>query len=154
CDEPRLFVTVLRMLAQVPARFGHYGCIGNHELFVGLDVVRRAYDRSPVQLLEDQSVRLGGLRLAGIGYAMRGLSPRLSLPDVPLQLDEALAERRADEPTTTVLLAHHPHVIGQTMGRKIALTLSGHTHGGQLGFRDGSAIERFYPYARGHYLIP
>jgi predicted MPP superfamily phosphohydrolase len=154
CDEPRLFLTVLRLLAQVPVRYGHFGCIGNHELFLGLDVVRRAYDRAPVQLLEDESVRLGGLRLAGIGYAMRGRSPRLSLPDVPLQLDEALRERGEGEPTSTVLLAHHPHVIGKTAGRNIALTISGHTHGGQLGFRDGSAIERFYPYARGHYLLP
>lgn len=154
CDEPRLFATVLRLIGQVPTRFGHFGCIGNHELFVGLDVVRRAYDRSPVQLLEDESVRLGGLRLAGIGYAMRGRSPRLSLPDVPLQLDEALAQRRQDEPTATVLLAHHPHIIEKTQGRNIALTLSGHTHGGQLGLGDGSAIERFYPYARGLYRMP
>lgn len=154
CDEPKLFATVLRLIGQVPTRFGHFGCIGNHELFLGLDVVRRAYDRSPVQLLEDESVRLGGLRLAGIGYAMRGRSPRLSLPDVPLQLDEALAQRRSDEPTATVLLAHHPHVIEKTAGRNIALTLSGHTHGGQLGIGDGSAIERLYPYARGLYRAP
>lgn len=154
CDEPRLFATVLRLIGQVKTRFGHFGCIGNHELFVGLDVVQRAYDRSPVQLLDDESVRLGGLRLAGVGYAMRGRSPRLSLPDVPAQLDEALSQRRPDEPTATVLLAHHPHVIEKTLGRNIALTLSGHTHGGQLGLGDGSAIERFYPYARGLYRAP
>ena len=50
---------MLRMLAQVPTRLGHFGSIGNHELFMGLDVVRRAYDRAPVQLLEEESVRLG-----------------------------------------------------------------------------------------------
>jgi predicted MPP superfamily phosphohydrolase len=154
CDEPKLFGTVLRLLAQVPARLGHFGCIGNHELFVGLDVVRRAYDRSPVRLLEDDSVRLDAMRLCGIGYAMRGRSPRLSLADVPAQLDEALAERKPDEPTTTVLLAHHPHVITQVGERGIALMLAGHTHGGQLGLGDGSAIERFYPYARGLYRVP
>ncbi len=152
CDEPRQYATVLRLLSQVPARLGHFGCIGNHELFMGLDVVRRAYDRSPVQLLEDDSVRLGALRLGGIGYAVRGRT--FSLPDVPTQLDESLRARQPDEPTTTVMLAHHPHAITQVGARNIALMLSGHTHGGQLGLGDGSAIERFYPYARGLYRTP
>lgn len=151
CDEPKLYLTMLRMLAQVPTRLGHFGSIGNHELFMGLDVVRRAYDRAPVQLLEEESVRLGGLRLAAIGYPIRGRSPRLSLEDVPTQLDEALRQRSASEETATVLLAHHPHSFTQIGGRRIALTLSGHTHGGQLGYGEGSAIERLYPYARGLY---
>ncbi|HNN92074.1 MAG TPA: metallophosphoesterase [Pseudomonadota bacterium] len=151
CDEPKLYLTMLRMLAQVPTRLGHFGSIGNHELFMGLDVVRRAYDRAPVQLLEEESVRLGGLRLAAIGYPTRGRSPRLSLEDVPTQLDEALRQRSESEGTATVLLAHHPHSFTQIGGRRIALTLSGHTHGGQLGYGEGSAIERVYPYARGLY---
>jgi predicted MPP superfamily phosphohydrolase len=154
CDEPKLFTAVLRMLGQVPTRLGHFGCLGNHELVSGLATVRRAYDRSPVQLLEDESVRLGGPRLAGIGYPTRGRTIRLSLPDVPLLLDEALSERKPDEPTTTVLLAHHPHVIGQLGDRNVALVLSGHTHGAQLGLGDGSALERLYPYARGLYRAP
>lgn len=154
CDEPRMFSTVLRLLAQVPVRLGHFGCLGNHEMFVGLDVVRRAYDRSPVQLLEDDSVRLGELRLCGIGYAMRGRSMRLYLPDVPLQLAAALRKRRHDEPTATILLAHHPHVISELGGHDISLVLAGHTHGGQLGLGSGSVIEPVYPYARGLYRDP
>lgn len=154
CDEPKLFAAMLRLLAQVPVRLGHYGCLGNHESFVGLDVVRRAYDRSAVQLLEDESIRLGALRLAGIGYAMRGRFARLWLPDVPAQLDVALQKRALTEPTLTVLLAHHPHVVTQLAGRNIALMLAGHTHGGQLGLGSGSAIEKFYPYARGLYQVP
>jgi len=151
CDEPKLYVTMLRMLSQVPTRLGHFGCIGNHELFMGMDIVRRAYDRVPVQLLEEESLRLGALRLAAVGYPTSGRSPRLSLPDVPAQLDAALAERSASEPTTTVLLAHHPHTFTQIAGRNIALVISGHTHGGQLGLGQGSAIESLYPYARGLY---
>lgn len=151
CDEPKLYLTMLRLLSQVPTRLGHFGSIGNHELFMGMDIVRRAYDRAAVQLLEEESVRLGALRLAAVGYPIRGRSPRLSLPDVPAQLDAALSERSAGEPTTTVLLAHHPHVFTQLAGRKIALTLAGHTHGGQLGLGQGSAIESLFPYARGLY---
>jgi hypothetical protein len=151
CDEPKLYLTMLRMLSQVPTRLGHFGCIGNHELFMGMDIVHRAYDRAPVQLLEEESVRLGALRLAAVGYPTRGRSPRLSLDDVPGQLDAALAERSDAEPTTTVLLSHHPHVFAQAANRRIALQLSGHTHGGQLGLGQGSAIESLYPYARGLY---
>ena len=153
CDDPKMYAAVLAAIASVPVRLGHFACIGNHEIYAGLAAVRRAFDRSPVQLLEDNSVRLGALRLAGVGYPMRGRSPRLSMPDLPQMLDDTLRERAPHEETVTVLLAHHPHAIDEVIGRNIALTLSGHTHGGQLGIGTRSLIEPIYRYARGLYHV-
>lgn len=149
CDEPRLYLDVMRLIRQVPARRGHFSCLGNHELYVGLDVVRRETERAQVQLLADESVRLGELRLAGVSYPHSVRSPRLNPQIVPELLDDALRDRVRGE--TTVLLSHHPHVFRQVAGRELALTLAGHTHGGQLGFGARSVIDPVYGYARGLY---
>lgn len=153
CDEPRLHLDVLRLLRQVPTRLGHFACLGNHELYLGdLPWVRRGYERAGIHLLEDESVKLGGLRLAGISFPHSGRMPRLDHALVPRLLDETLRDQGSDE--TTVLLAHHPHVVQHVPGRRVALQLSGHTHGGQLGLGEGSLIEPLYANARGRYQLP
>lgn len=153
CDEPRLHLDVLRLLKQVPTRLGHFACLGNHELYLGdLSWVRRCYERSGVHLLEDESIKLGALRLAGIGFPHDGRVPRLAHARVPGLLDATLRDQSRGD--TTVLLAHHPHVVQHLGGRGVALQLSGHTHGGQLGLGEGSLIEPVYAQARGRYQLP
>ncbi|MEO8213858.1 MAG: hypothetical protein ABI560_11725, partial [Myxococcales bacterium] len=46
-------------------------------------------------------------------------------------VERALSARRDDMPV--VLLAHDPDLFPQAVDRGVALTLSGHTHGGQMG---------------------
>ena len=150
CDEPRVHLDVLRLIQSMPARLGHFACLGNHELYLGdLDWVRRCYDRAKIHLLEDESVLLDGLRLVGLSYPSHERSPRMDPSRVPALLDEALREQRREE--TTVLLSHHPHTFPGVAGRNVALQISGHTHGGQVGFGERGWIEPFYPNARGHY---
>jgi len=153
CDEPRLHRDVLRLIRQVPARLGHFACLGNHELYLGQpDRIRRDYESAQIQLLQDESVALGKLRLGGISYPHNGGNPRMDPDLVPGLLDETLRERQGDE--TTVLLSHHPHVFQHVGDRGLALQLSGHTHGGQLGRGEGSWMEPLYPLARGRYRSP
>lgn len=153
CDEPRLHRDVLRLIKQVPAPLGHYACLGNHELSLDLpDRLRRSYEHAQIQLLEDESVMLGKLRLCGISYPHSGGTLRMDRQVVPALLDATLREQKTDE--TTVLLSHHPHVFQHIGGRGVALQLSGHTHGGQLGLGDGSFIEPLYALARGRYRSP
>jgi len=150
CDEPRLHLDTLRLIKQVPARLGHVACAGNHELYLASpDDIRRAYEKAQIQLLEEASVSLGGLRVCGIGFAHTGKVPRLDRSLVPGQLKTALSQRTPGEPT--LLLAHHPHVFEQIGGLDIALQLSGHTHGGQVGLAGYSLLSAFYPLVRGHY---
>lgn len=153
CDEPRVHRDVLRMIKQVPARLGHFACLGNHELYLGQpDWLRRGYESAQIQLLQDESVALGKLRLCGISYPHNGSTPRMDPDLVPGLLDETLRERQSGE--TAVLLSHHPHVFQHLGGRGVALQLSGHTHGGQLGRGEGSWMEPLYPLARGRYRTP
>lgn len=153
CDESRLHRDMLRMIKQVPARLGHFACLGNHELFLDkLDQVRHDYERAQIQLLEDESVALGKLRLGGISYPHGVGTPRMNPAVVPGLLDQTLRERQEGE--TVVLLSHHPHVFQHLGGRGVALQLSGHTHGGQLGRGEGSWMEPFFRLARGRYRTP
>lgn len=151
CDERSYYTDVLRLLNQVPTRLGSYGCLGNHELFVGLDVVERAYETTGMRLLAEDSVRLGALHLAGISYPTNGASPRMHMPGVPPLLQEALRERPSAAESTTILLSHHPHAIEHVVGHDVKLVISGHTHGGQIGLGQGTPIEPIYKNARGSY---
>jgi predicted MPP superfamily phosphohydrolase len=68
-------------------------------------------------------VRRGGasLHLAGVDDTWTGRH----------DLDRALAARPPGSPV--VLLAHDPSLFPEAAARGVDLTLSGHTHGGQLG---------------------
>lgn len=153
CDEPRLHLDTLRLIKQVPARLGHIACVGNHELYLAdPQSIERAYDKAQIQLLQEESTLVGGLRLSGVGFAHSTKVPRLDEGLVPAQLEKALRDRRTGEPT--ILLAHHPHVFRHVAGKEVSLQLSGHTHGGQVGFFGHAVLEPVYPYIRGHYRGP
>ena len=63
--------------------------------------------------------------------------------------DKALRGRPEGAPV--VLLCHQPQGFGEALARKVDLTLSGHTHGGQVGFKalDWSLAKLFMKYHMG-----
>jgi predicted MPP superfamily phosphohydrolase len=103
-----------------------------------------------VNVLSNQSVRLragdgGGFALLGVDdlHGRRGHTPGFRGPD----LERASKGLPAGLPR--ILLAHQPLFFDEAAGR-IALQLSGHTHGGQInpGFRPADA---FMKYVSGRY---
>ncbi|HSG99077.1 MAG TPA: metallophosphoesterase, partial [candidate division Zixibacteria bacterium] len=50
--------TALNLISQLPARYGHYATLGNHEYYRGLDRVLRTYERSPIPLLRNEGVKV------------------------------------------------------------------------------------------------
>jgi len=54
-------------------------------------------------------------------------------------LDQALGGVRSED--TIVLMSHRPSVFPQASDRGVDLTLSGHTHGGQVGLMGRSVFE-------------
>ena len=50
-----------------------------------------------------------------------------------------------------ILLAHHPNFIPEAFRRKIPLTLSGHTHGGQINLWGMNLVPVYKPYWKGLY---
>ncbi len=98
--------------------------LGNHDSWLDHDRVRRALERNGIRVIEDTAVRVrtpaGGLWLAGVSDLWTGRH----------DLAAALAPVAFDG-TPVVLLTHNPDVFPDVPA-SVALTLAGHTHGGQV----------------------
>ena len=107
------------------AKLGVFAVLGNHDYFAGPDAVTEALARSGVRLLRNcgTALQVGNshLWLAGVDCAQLGFA----------DLQAALAAAPANAPV--VLLAHEPDYADEAAADgRIALQLSGHSHGGQL----------------------
>jgi len=152
-DDLRLLGEALAMVSGLNPRLGVYACLGNHEYYRGLTTVRRIFDRSPVPLLVDNSLRIdhhgASLRLGGVDDPRyMGASTEAFYKQA---IDATLSGAGTDE--FRVLMCHRPSGFDSAAAVDVELTLAGHTHGGQMGFAGRSALEPFYPelYLWGHY---
>jgi len=133
---------VARELARLDAPLGVFAVLGNHDWKRGGDQVRAALEDAGVAVLENEARAAGG-RLWVAGLA----DMRHRLPDIP----RALAGVPAGAPA--VVLAHDPDLFPLVPDR-VALTVSGHVHGGQIAIpvlRRPAIPSRYGErYARGH----
>jgi predicted MPP superfamily phosphohydrolase len=123
----------LPVLAGLRARHGVYAILGNHDHYAGADEVEAALRRlTGFTVLRDEhtTVEVNGHRLRVIGLDDYGRDWARGERLVPY-LDAAVAAAPADEPI--LLLSHRPDVFPQAADHGVALTLAGHTHGGQIG---------------------
>jgi predicted MPP superfamily phosphohydrolase len=116
---------VARALGALRAKDGAYACMGNHDYFTDGEHLIRALERRGLTVLRNRGVvvRRGSAHLYVAGVDDTWTSRH--------DVDRALAQRPEGAPT--VLLAHDPDLFPQAQARDVDLTLSGHTHGGQLG---------------------
>ncbi|MDB5219825.1 MAG: hypothetical protein JWO86_7752 [Myxococcaceae bacterium] len=137
-------------LAGAGARDGAYAILGNHDHYAGPAEIVDRLNAMKVRALCNESVRLragdgGGFALLGVDdiQGRSGRSPGFLGPD----LQRAGAGLDVDVPR--ILLAHQPRYFNEASGR-VALQLSGHTHGGQInpGFRPA---ELFMEFVAGRY---
>jgi uncharacterized protein len=119
-------------LARLEAPLGTWAILGNHDWWHDLAGVRSALADVRIPLLENDAVLLGapGRRfwLAGLGDQLAyrlGHGNFRGVDDLP----GTLARINTDDPV--LLLAHEPDIF-PTVPERVALTLSGHTHGGQI----------------------
>ena len=105
---------------------GIFAVPGNHDHFWGKDIgLWTAFLQDcGVQVLRNRGVRLSW---EGSDLWMCGVD---DLTEGDPDLRAALDGRRDNEPT--ILLAHHPDFFFEAAAADVDLTLSGHTHGGQI----------------------
>jgi uncharacterized protein len=132
---------VARELSALEAPLGTYAVLGNHDWKQAGDHMWTALHNAGIDVLENRVVHTGDVYIAGLADL------RHRRPDLP----SALAGVPAGAPV--VLLSHDPDVFPFVPDR-IAITLSGHTHGGQVaipGLRRFAIPSRYGErYARGH----
>ncbi|WP_028058774.1 metallophosphoesterase [Candidatus Solirubrobacter pratensis] len=111
---------VATAVARLRSKFGTLAVIGNHDWRSSGDRIWRALSQEGVTVLEDRAVELAnGLWVAGLG------DMRHRRPDV----GEAI--RAVPPGAPAILLTHDPDMFPEVPDR-VALTLAGHTHGGQI----------------------
>lgn len=130
--EPDEIPFIFKSLKSLKAKYGVYGCLGNHDHYMSLEKQSQLIEilqSAGINLLINANVKIEIqkeiLQLAGIDNS----SERIKFGDV----GKALKGLNNDEPI--ILLSHDPINWDREVRRqtKVDLMLSGHTHGGQIG---------------------
>ena len=125
-------------------------CVGNHDLFDDGVVFRNKVRRAEVGLMVDEMmplhVRGHRIDLLGLDWGTAVSSRQDGIQE---HMRKLLARRRID--AFPILLAHHPHAFDPAAAAGIPLTLSGHTHGGQIMLTKNWGCGRLYKYWSGLY---
>jgi predicted MPP superfamily phosphohydrolase len=116
----------LDAVSNMQSRHGTYLCVGNHDLFEdGQEFVRRVKARVPLLVNESRIIPIRGQRIQLLGLPWHHEEERIA--NSVWQMAGQIAPE-----AFPILLAHHPHAFDAAAAAGIPLTVSGHTHGGQL----------------------
>ena len=126
--EKKYIAPVAKALGQLKSEFGTYACLGNHDHWTDPDMVTKKFRSAGISVLVNEGFRFQALGstfwLAGVDDHMVG------------KTDLAAALKGSFPDEMKLLLAHNPLIFRQAARYKVDLTLSGHTHGGQVKVRD------------------
>jgi uncharacterized protein len=132
------------------ARYGVHAIPGNHDYYGGVDATLTALQRASVNVMRNQHVRIGD---AGGSFLLAGLDDISAkhYGRIGPQAQEAFAD--AGDQLARVVLSHNPAAFERTRAYG-DLTLSGHTHGGQISlFINPAALVLKHGKVRGHYQV-
>jgi len=132
-------------LSGLRAPLGVHAILGNHEWWSdravqrtgqGVPAGRRVLEAVGIPVYENDAVRLtkgnNAFWLAGLGDQIAFLPSRRRWPDRRIGVDDLAGTlAKVTDNAPVVLLAHEPDVAVRVPDR-VALVLSGHTHGGQV----------------------
>jgi predicted MPP superfamily phosphohydrolase len=158
-----------KVLAGLKAPLGVHAVMGNHDYWVdravqqaghGPTVAHRALEAAGIPVYENDVVRLtkdgSPFWLAGLGDQLAFLPARRFRSTGRFGADDlnaTLAKVTDDAPV--ILLAHEPN-IAPRVPERVALQLSGHTHGGQvrlLGWSPAVSRQQGLRLAYGHFRL-
>jgi predicted MPP superfamily phosphohydrolase len=142
--------TCLKHLRRLRSDAGTFGCHGNHEVYAGSEeytTIEGARHGINFLRMQSQPLRFGDaeLNLVGVDYQRRERGYLRGVEDLVLP------------GATNILLSHNPDVFPVAASQGFDLTLSGHTHGGQVNVEildHRVNLARFYtPYVYGRYKL-
>jgi predicted MPP superfamily phosphohydrolase len=137
----------LELARSMEGRSGVYLIEGNHDLIENPAEFERRVKQSGIPFLLDESaivtVRGAPVQLLGLSWTRARENRDAAIADSVRRL---LIQRKPE--SLAILLAHHPHAFDGAAEASVPLTLSGHTHGGQLMLNEqfgfGPALFRYW----------
>jgi uncharacterized protein len=125
----------IRAISALKSKYGVYGSLGNHDLFSNAaELIESGFVQHGFKLLrgKNEIIDVEGAMLNIIGVDYIGLDSEIR------SLKAAMGDISTDG--TTILLLHSPQLFPQAAKAGIDLTLSGHTHGGQIALSFGDLV--------------
>jgi len=152
-DDYTLLKGAIKELKRVNPTYGIYSSAGNHEYFRGIKPVLKAFkeENIPYLISEGRSIDINGKNLFIGGVD----DPRRLAGDINKFMDNSImkAIENSNKDDFKILMSHRPTAFLVASQKNIELTLSGHTHGAQIGFNGRSLFESFQKngFLWGHY---
>lgn len=144
-DDIKILPDALGIIGRLNPKYGIYASVGNHEYYRGIQAVLRAFEKSPFPILINDHVNIDvGPTEIYLGGAD---DPRTLRKDYTqfLQNTIDITMRETSARTFKILMSHRPEGLNYSSVMAINLVLSGHTHGGQIGFCGRSLLEPIFP---------
>lgn len=155
-SNPEELQPYIEYLQRYSAKYGVYGCLGNHDHYMTNEEhqkLLRFIELSGVTLLNNQSMKIYKndeyINLSGVDNW--GMNQQFG--------DFDKISNEIDYSTTSILMCHDPNNFRRFILNKIPIdiTLSGHTHGGQIGFESDKfnllPVKLVYEFSAGKYQI-
>lgn len=152
---------VIEGLSLLKAKYGVFNILGNHDHYDNYTILVKAFKKAGLKLLieETQTIKVNGkkINIIGIDYPVVGKPVQFDYYDQIVR-----AKKKAEVDAINILLAHNPGAFPSAVELGIQLTLSGHTHGGQLILGETeffgkkvilAPIRVLHKYVKGHYQI-
>ena len=124
-DKPACLEWVADTLGQLSAPAGVYFILGNHDLRVGGDVLRRKLEQCGLNHVGGRwrRIEIKGAPVVLAGNERPWITPAADMQDCPPP---------APAGPLRIVLAHTPDQLGWARAHDADLLLTGHTHGGQI----------------------
>jgi predicted MPP superfamily phosphohydrolase len=140
--------TGLELARRMEARFGLAIIEGNHDLIENPREFETRVKASGIPFLLDESmiVDVRGIQVQLLGLSWTRVYGEGRDAAISAAVRKLLEQR--DKDAFPILMAHHPHAFDAAADVGLPLTLSGHTHGGQLMLNEqlgfGPALFRYW----------
>lgn len=146
----------IEAVRRLDARSGVYMIEGNHDLFQGREAFESKVKASGIPLLVNETAQLTvrghPVQLLGLRWGGPAFRRRQGYDDATIAASFAELLPLRDPEAFPILLAHHPHAFDPAAAAQLPLTLSGHTHGGQLMLNAETGFGPWmFRYWSGHY---
>ena len=124
--EEKYIIPIFDELRNLKSRYGVFGVMGNHDYFVNGDLTLKMMDRNGIKICDNKSywvkILKDSIKIGGVDDPEGGIQV----------LDSTIHDVHRKD--FCILISHRPDYVKQMNTDLVDLTLSGHTHGGQVTF--------------------